>query len=304
MGRDERGRTDPERGAMSRGSPYTGPEAISGATPYPELNAVLVRLVAGVKEALGDTFVGAYLQGSFAVGDFDQHSDVDFITVAADELSENTVESLQVVHGRTYDLPSEWAKHLEGSYFPAETLGNLDACGIPLWYLDHGSRHLVLSDHCNTLVVRWTLREHGVVLDGPDPATLVGPVPVALLRREMSQTMIDWGREILAEPGRFGNRFYQSFIVLSYCRMLHDLHTGRVGSKRAGARWALETLDGSWGQLIDRAWDGRPDPAASVRQPADPADFARTLEFVRYAMKLQERILVRRGGQDGVSRET
>ena len=48
-------------------------------TPYPELNSVLEDLVASVKATLGEAFVGAYLQGSFAVGDFDRHSDVDFI---------------------------------------------------------------------------------------------------------------------------------------------------------------------------------------------------------------------------------
>jgi predicted nucleotidyltransferase len=39
-----------------------------------------------VQDVLGTGFVGAYLQGSFAVGDFDRHSDVDFIIVIAEEL--------------------------------------------------------------------------------------------------------------------------------------------------------------------------------------------------------------------------
>src|SRR5438874_13306026 len=51
------------------------------ATPFDDLNQLLVELVAGAKEALGDSFCGAYLQGSFAVGDADAHSDVDFIVV-------------------------------------------------------------------------------------------------------------------------------------------------------------------------------------------------------------------------------
>jgi hypothetical protein len=38
-------------------------------TPYAELNAVLAHLVEGARTALGGNFVGAYLQGSFAVGD-------------------------------------------------------------------------------------------------------------------------------------------------------------------------------------------------------------------------------------------
>ncbi len=135
------------------------------------------------------------------------------------------------------------------------------------------------------MVVRWVVREHGIALAGPSPATLVEPIPVAALRQEIMTTIRDWGHQILTEPERFNNWFYQTFIVLSCCRMLHDLHSGSVGSKRAGAEWAKATLNPSWAGLIDRAWNGRPNPALSVRQPADPADFRDMLEFVRYAIR-------------------
>ena len=66
--------------------------------------------------------------------------------------------------------------------------------------------------------------------------------------------------------------------------MLHDLRAGRIGSKREGAGWAKKVLDPSWAGLIDRAWGGRPDPAKSVREPPDEADYERTLEFVDYVI--------------------
>lgn len=37
-------------------------------TPYAELDQVLIDLVASAREILGDTYVGAYVQGSFALG--------------------------------------------------------------------------------------------------------------------------------------------------------------------------------------------------------------------------------------------
>jgi hypothetical protein len=253
-------------------------------TPYPDLNAVLEQLVAGVQAALGETVVAAYLQGSFAIGDFDQHSDVDFIVVSENELTAGQVEALQVLHPRLYALESPWAQHLEGSYFPKSTLRGAAQAGRPLWYLDHGSRALIRSDHCNTVVVRWVLRHYGVALAGAPPATLIDAIPVEMLRAEIRATMHAWGREIQAQPERYANRFYQTFIVLSYCRMLRDLVVGDTGSKRAGAEWAKANLDPRWAGLIDRAWAGRPDPARSVRQPADPADFRSTLEFVAYVI--------------------
>ncbi|UCD94944.1 MAG: DUF4111 domain-containing protein [Candidatus Zixiibacteriota bacterium] len=253
--------------------------------PYAELNAVLRELVSSVQQALGDNFIGAYLQGSFAVGDFDDHSDVDFVIVIDRELSDSQLRKLQSMHERIFNLDMEWAKYLEGSYFPMTVLRDYAQSGSELWYLDNGSSVLVKSNHCNKIVVRWILREKGVVLSGPEPSTLIKPIPVEVLRRAILASINESGQEILTNPEQFNNRFYQTFIVLQYCRKLHDLHTSEVGSKRSGAEWAKRNMDQSWAGLIDRAWDGRPNPAVSVRQPADEADFNCTLEFVREVIR-------------------
>lgn len=255
-------------------------------TPFPELNRVLDELVRSQQVVLGASFVGTYLQGSFATGGFDRHSDVDLAFVTAGELSAEQAQALQAMHARIFDQGPGWAKHLEGSYFPRAILRSLDQRGVLLWYLDNGSRELVRSEHCNTAVVRWVVRERGGALAGPAPAELVDPVPVETLLEEIRQTMRDWGGEILANPAKINNRFYQGFAVLSYCRMLHSLHTGEVRSKREGAEWAKANLDPSWQGLIDRTWDTRPQPEVSSRQPADPSDLLRTLEFIQYIINL------------------
>jgi len=259
-------------------------------TPYSDLNAALKLLVEDVHRVLGSNLVGVYLQGSFAVGDFDVHSDCDFVMVTRPELNATEVEALQQVHEQIYSLDNPWAKHLEGSYFPESILKSGSASGTDLWYLGHGSRSLKRSIHCNTLVVRSVVRERGVTLYGPSPRTLVDPVPVDVLRKEILATIRDWGSEILNSPEQYNNRFYQTFIVLSYCRMLHDLLNGYIGSKRAGAEWAKSNLDPLWTGLIDRTWEGRPDPAVSSRQPADPVDSQSTLEFVRYIIDKADRL--------------
>jgi len=253
-------------------------------TPYPELNHILRNLVERVQTVLSNNFVGAYLQGSFAVGDFDLHSDVDFIIVTEEELSDKEVYRLQEVHERVYCLPVSWAQHLEGSYFPREILRHSTRTDEQLWYLDHGNRALLRSTHDNNIVVRWVLRANGVTLAGPSPALLVDPIPVETLREQIMATIQRWGQEILNNPEHFNNRFYQGFIILNYSRMVHDLHSGFTGSKLAGAEWAKANFDPSWQGLIDRAWNGRDDAAISSRQRADPGDFQATLEFVRYSM--------------------
>jgi len=255
--------------------------------PYPELNAVLREFVESVQTILGDTFIAAWLQGSFAVGDFDQHSDVDFIIAVEDELSEDQVHALQVMHARIFSLDCAWAQCLEGSYFPKDVLRGYSQREVKLWYLDNGHRSLILDGHCNTVVVRSMLLEHGIVLAGPDPTSLIDPIPVSVLRQEVLETMHAWGNQILADPEQINNRFYQGFAVLHYCRALHTLYAGFVASKRLGAEWAKAALDPAWAGLIDRAWDTRPNPSLSVRQPADPQDLKSTLEFIRYTMKVR-----------------
>ena len=257
---------------------------IRHSTGFTELDEVLGDLVSRVREILPDNLVGLCMQGSIAVGDFDEHSDADFVVVTVEELTERQVVDLQAMHARIFDCGKEWAKHLEGSYFPKAVLRNLSSAGGKLWYLDNGHRQMERSRHCNTIVVRWIVRERGVTLVGPDPTTLIDPIPAATLQREIGEEIRSWCREILENQDRYRNRFYQGFIVLNLSRMLHDYRMGCISSKRTGADWAKEILDPSWSDLID-AWNGRPDPARSVREPADPEDFRRTLDFVRLILE-------------------
>ena len=86
-------------------------------TKYPELDGVLRDHAERLQETLGDFLVGVYLVGSLAIGDFDLTSDIDFIVVTSDELSESQVQQVQSVHDRTYGQDNRWVKHLEYSFF-------------------------------------------------------------------------------------------------------------------------------------------------------------------------------------------
>ena len=248
------------------------------------LNTVLHELVTGLRALLGDNFLAAYLQGSHGVGDWDIHSDVDFTVAVEEDIPDAQVPALESLHRRIYALDSEWAKHLEGSYFPRAVLKRLEAGSGPLLYLDNGSLELIRSQHDNTQVVRWVTREYGIPLFGPPAAELIDPVSADDLRAEVRGVMGEWAAEIFT--GRYApdSRWAQPFAVLSYCRMLHTLKTGRVHSKPAGAVWAQKTLDSRWHDLIRRAWADRPNPSQKVRLPADPDDVAAALDFIRYAL--------------------
>ncbi|HET7138190.1 MAG TPA: aminoglycoside adenylyltransferase domain-containing protein [Gaiellaceae bacterium] len=251
-------------------------------TPFPDLNGVLEELVAGVQRALPQNLRGVYLLGSFALGDADEHSDVDFLVATERALSAREQEELQALHGRIFDLPVAWAQHLEGSYVPAAVLRRLDRERRPLFFLDNGARELVWHAHCNTALTRWTLREHGVALAGASPASVALPVDPDDLRAEARrklQETADWAREARGEL----TRWEQPYMVLSCCRMRYTLAHGRLASKREAGRWALEALEERWHPLIRAALEDRADPWQRVHQTAPAAMVAETTAFATAA---------------------
>jgi predicted nucleotidyltransferase len=251
----------------------------TGPTGYDDLNAVLSDFLASVQKALGDDLVGAYLQGSFALGDADEHSDVDFIVVTEDEVTESQADDLQVMHERLYALGSPWAQHLEGSYISKEKLRRVDAARSPLLYLDNGATRLEHDNHCNTAVVRWTLREHGVVLAGPDPKSLIDPVAADDLVDDVLAALGEWEEWLGAHTM---SRRGLGVLVLTLCRMLQSVAEGRVTTKREAGEWALRNLGPEWTSLVQWALDDRPDPWTKVREPADPATLEQTLGLLDY----------------------
>ncbi len=273
-------------------------------TPFGELNQVLLYWMSGVHKALQQNLLGVYLQGSFALGDFTEKSDADFIVVTEQDLSIQELADLARLHKDIHTLPFlTWRNALEGSYVPQPLFKNLtftprDPPGesrsadwrdpgladqparvYPFWYLDHGSDTLVRSEHDNNQVVRWILREHGVVLSGPDPKTLINPVTADALREEALETL---SRSLAAGMEPMNMRIWQAFWVILFCRILHTLQKGEVTSKRAAAAWAQKTLDRDWTGLIKRAEAVHSLDDEESMQPADRKEVEATRRFADY----------------------
>lgn len=259
--------------------------AVANVTVYPGLNAALAELVDRARVILGGNFCGAYLHGSFATGDADEFSDVDFVIVTHEELSADEQNGLQRMHRQLHALETPWARHLEGSYIPVRQLRRIDLARRRFFFLDNGAKELVWDSHCNTAVVRWLLREHGLILAGSDPKTLVDPVSASDLREEALvrvREYADWAREHTAVG--LMSRWTQPYLVLTFCRLLFTLVEGRVAAKREAAEWALRALDREWASLIRKAVADRPDPWERVLQPAERHLIERTLRFGEYAV--------------------
>jgi prepilin-type processing-associated H-X9-DG protein len=261
-------------------------------TRFPELNELLAELTERAAELLADNFVGAYLQGSFAVGDADIHSDCDFLIPVHGPITPDQEVGLRALHDEIPDRPGHWTQHLEGSYPNKDELRTLDGLGRPWLYIDHGWRAMQWSTHCNTEVVRWTLRECGVTLAGPDPEGLVDPVGPEILKARMREDARTFLPDLLAWIS-LDIAWAQRYAVTTLCRILQTFDEGRVTSKRAALLWADGHVDPEWSNLIRQVIDDRRlgwDP----HEPPRPGSVEQTLAFVEYVQ--------RRTGVDPVGR--
>lgn len=249
-------------------------------TRFPELDELLRVLVGEQRRILGDAFVGAYLHGSFALGAGDEWSDVDFLCVVTRDPDEREQAQLVSVHEQLFDSGVEWGKHLEGSYPPRDELRR--KTDDRWFYFDHGSTAPAWDAHCNQSLVRWTLREHGIVLAGPPPAELVDPVGADELRAEARALIAEyakWAREPMPQAPSGMNWWKQSYLVLTLCRLQWTLRNGAVVSKGEAAAWAVRELP-AWAELIERAVADRPDPVKRWWSDSTPELVAQTLAFV------------------------
>lgn len=250
-------------------------------TQYPELNVLLTELTERVMETLGENFVGVYLQGSFAVGDADMYSDCDFLIPTHEPINAEQEAGLRALHNEIPTRAGHWVHHLEGSYPLARELKTLDGLGQKWPYVDHGSREIQVSTHCNTEVVRWSLRECGITIAGPDPKTLVQEVPTKVLRDKMRES----ARTLLPDLyawATFDVAWVQRYAVAALCRVLHTLDCGLVTSKKAALEWGRVHLDPQWSALIQQVIDDRP-LGFDVDEPPRAGSVEQTMAFLDHA---------------------
>lgn len=252
-------------------------------TPYADVNEVLQELLVEVQTILGAQFVGMYLSGSLALGDFDpQSSDIDLVVVTDGPLSDDGFTRLRDMHPRFAAGDSRWAERLEVVYVPEAAVRSEAPAGGQYPVLERG-RPLVLDRLEDGWSVQcYTLREHGLTVAGPEPRSLVDPVDPDRMRCAGSAIAGMWLEEARSDPSWLAwlrRRENQAFVVLTLCRLLYTLESGAVASKPGAARWALQA--GGWGAagLIERALAGQPD-GGEVPEP----EVAETVTFIQHAV--------------------
>lgn len=226
-------------------------------TPYTDLDALLGELLEHWQQILGRDLVGAYVQGSFALGSGDQHSDCDWLVATRGFLTELQIAQLRALHAQIPTRDGHWCHDLEGSYAPVDELASVEHLSRKWLFNDHGQRTVEWDDHCNRGYTRWILRKHGITLIGPTPQSFMPVVPAAVLcreaRSELSTLLEDLASWVDIDTIAWGQRY----AVVQACRSLYTLQTAQVASKQGALEWALRTLDRQWQPLLAQVRDER-----------------------------------------------
>ena len=249
---------------------------MSNWTPYPEVNVMLAELLTAVRTILGDNFVGMYLDGSLALGDFDEAtSDLDVLVLTADFLPDEMVAKLAAMHARLGESASKWGCEMEVSYVPQGVLGQLPRReGVfVLPRIERGETLTLREHHMDWVLHCYILREHGIALVGEPLTTLLEPVAPEAIKAATRDLFNFWWRPMVDDPSHLDFVGYRIYAILTMCRILYTMWHGTVTTKPAAARWALAELDMEWWGLVETAvhWtDGELD------------NFEGTVDFIRY----------------------
>ena len=235
-------------------------------TLYDDVNDVLNLLLTNVKEILQEQLVGMYLYGSLASGDFDpETSDVDFLFVTDNVLANEIISKLEIMHKEIWSTDLKFAGKLEGAYVPKELIRKHDPNGVPCSTVNEEKFYLAPLGS-DWIIQRHILYEQGVVIEGPNPKTLIDFVSPEGIRSAIRDILQEWWYPMLDDPSwlRDNHSEYHSYAILSMCRALHALEHGTIVSKPVAAKWAQKKLGPEWSKIIE---------LALMAQKPIPADF-------------------------------
>ena len=245
-------------------------------TSYPDINEILNLLLINAQRILQDKFVGMYLYGSLSSGDFNpETSDIDFLVVTTEILSEDRIAELNSMHQNIWKSGMKWAAKLEGSYVHKDLIRKHNPNGAPCPTINEGNFY-VGGLGSDWIIQRHVVREFGVIVEGPDPKTLIDPVSPEDIRTAVFETLNEWWFPMLDDPTwlRAHRSNYHGFAVITMCRAMHAIENGTIVSKPVAVEWAKETLDPRWRALLTQAVES---------QYGRHSNFLNeTLEFIRY----------------------
>ena len=215
---------------------------------------LLNRLAADLGEELGDELLSLSVHGSWVAGDFKLgRSDLDLLAVLAHDPGGRMLARLAALHAAIAAETPEWDDHVEVNYVSVAAVEGVlagDSQEHSMVSISPGEPiHLVLAHR--HYVLNWrAARDHDHAILGRSPVEVLPPIPDDLVREVVIEHARQWPAWLddARTPG------FQAYAVLTMCRILAFLRTGRQWSKHMAAVSEQETMP-EWRGLISWADD-------------------------------------------------
>jgi hypothetical protein len=250
-------------------------------SPDPDIAALLDELREDIAAMLGDDFVGLYLFGSLAYGDFTPGvSDIDLLAVTGRFVTEDDIDRLREMHREIVHRHPEWEDRIEVAYQSTQGLRTWRTERSPMAIISPGEPIHLIEAGDDWRINWFFVLDHGVTLFGPPPETLIAPIPKSVFVDAARELGRDW----LTRIHTVGDQRGESYAILTLCRALYTHHTGELVSKVKAARW-VQKRHPEWAPLIDMALERR--VSADDNGPVDT--YPETIRFIETMVPLLDK---------------
>lgn len=224
-------------------------------TGHADVDEVLSMLGDGIAKALGENLVGFYLTGSLTYGDFDRgSSDIDYLAAIRREIDAGEREALRAIHDEVGSRSPMWKERIEGTYVTLEMLQGIEPPEQGRPYVNQGAFWEPDPPYGNEWLLNlFVLRERGVALIGPEPASILPEVDIADVRAASARDLFDERLPTVEDTEFYEDPHQQAYTVLTICRILHRATHDDVASKRVASAWVKRAYGERWASLVDRA---------------------------------------------------
>jgi predicted nucleotidyltransferase len=246
----------------------------------PAVSAFLASASAAWSSTLGRNLAGIYVHGSLATDAFNPRtSDLDVMIATRVLTDANANQRLRELHLQMLGWAGErWAERLDVVYVPAKALTAREVPSVVVLQLHPDEGFKVEPLEPDFVIQKHLLRTYGITLFGRDATRIVPPVTTGELRAAQIATLRASWLPQLEFPGRFLDRAYQAYAVLTMCRALCLLALGTTVTKPEAAAWAMR------GPYLEH-W--RPLVRSAVAYPGgrQPDQRGATLDFIRFTLE-------------------
>ena len=215
---------------------------------YKDVDQILQALLEGHKRIFSDKLLGYYAYGSLVWGDFDEHtSDIDTLCLIGSEVTVEELTLLCAMHEEIIRKYPEWDNRIEVHYAPAEGLKRFRTVAFNMANISPGEPlHMITADE--EWIDEWYLvREYAVPLFGGDPKEVIPYISSEEFVKQIKGYALGFRDRIKTCKDGYS----QAYAILTVCRALYTVRTGKQTSKTAAAMWAMEFLPKFSGLLED-----------------------------------------------------